>query len=77
MAINYRTFEVRMVKFQDHYAFYFLSKDKDGVYYFTSSQPISCIVSDVKASVKLLKELQEALTKSVIDYKSIVNQIAQ
>jgi hypothetical protein len=60
--IQYHSFEVRLVKCQDGYGFFRLSKDQSGVYYFISKKPIHCNIdypACVEAFLKLLKEASE------------------
>lgn len=69
--IQYHTFETRLVKCKEDYAFYRLSKDVDGMFYFISTNPISCRLFGLININILVDELKLASTLPVLEWDNI------
>ena len=69
--IKRHTFETRLVKLDEGYAFYRLAKDADGVLYYISHHPVVCRIYTVDGTEKLIKELKDASELPIIDAKDI------
>ena len=70
--VQYHTFETRLVKIDGGFAFYRLSKDPTGKFYFISKEPMSCRIQKLGDSDKLIKEIELALQLPAIDFKDII-----
>jgi hypothetical protein len=69
--IQYHTFETRLVKSPEGYAFYRLSKDPDGVFYFISKHPYAVHAMKFEEVKSILEELVNASQLPVLDITSI------
>jgi hypothetical protein len=68
---KFHTFETRLVKSPEGYAFYRLSKDPDGVFYFISKHPHSIHATKFEEVKSILEELDNVLELPVLDIASI------